>query len=364
MEDEGEIVVSGKLNTLNLNTFIRDAYANSGSSGGGPSDGGGGGGSGPGTGSPPGNNTPPENLVITIPGLTLKITISSAEWENLTANQQFAVLQILSNYSDSPTLKNAFEHYESEQVAGVQVHVGPTGVLYDGTPYNFQPGEMMVTSSHSFNPTTGGDDLVPGSTISISINTEHWNINDMKAFSNAFIHELLHPFVPDMFNPVTGIMDDHPAIVGVPGSPGLAAGALNDVFGDFNWSTNFPAPPAGPGYGGEGDNPPGNPSGPPYHHEEPIGGRSAYGESFTFDEIGDDEGTTAWFNAAITLPDQTFDNPSNLASVGWSSNISPAEQYAAEQGGGHMHAGEQDWYIINLDHLQLQHNIGDSLFIL
>jgi hypothetical protein len=270
--DDEVILVTGKLDTYALDTIIREIYATSAipAPGSGGSDGSGG----P-NGGPPTGPQPLQYLHIVLPGTRVQVKISLEDWNELSDGQKYAVIQILKNYENSPALKNAMDYYESKNVVDVEIVVGPTAKHFDGAPYAFADANaLMAVSSASRDAQTTKTDLIDGYPIVISINSQHsaFISGDLKQFATAFVHELLHPFVPDStFDPVRNEWTDHPVLYGANGQPGLHDTVRDDLFGtNINWTANLPTVPA---YGNDsaGD-PPNDPNGPPVL-DEPMGFR-------------------------------------------------------------------------------------------
>lgn len=260
MPDPVDVVVTGKLNHAAILDFMAGA-----SEGGGPS-----GGAGGVSGGTDGGGGASDSgwMTLPIPGTTLKVVIPIAEWAAMPNNMKYALAHVLLNYADSPNLKASFDYYVSQGVSAIEVHYGPRGVLAGGGTYSFVPNALMQVDAPSFDSSTSKTDLVTGKPIVISINSEAPVLNDLKAVATAFIHELLHPFVPDVVVSVrpdgSQVWDDHQLLqdpVGQPGT-GLVSVARSDIFGDIDWFAPLPDFPVQPGNGHPGSPEGEDPDGP------------------------------------------------------------------------------------------------------
>jgi hypothetical protein len=269
MEDDEEIVVTGKLDTHKLNLYMLESMLRS-LEGGVPGSSGGGGSGGTGSGGP--DDPSITTLHFSVPDLNLDVAILLSEWSLLSDKQKYVILQTLANYKSDPGLKGAFDHLVAEQVSSVRITVGSSAVDNNGNLFSFPPGAMMAVSYISENGDTTRTNIVAGTAVIISINSNHSNFtsDNMMQFATAFIHEIMHPITPDIFiDPSNGRLTDHPTLNGTGGYNGTVATAVTGVYGNIDWSITLP-----PVVNGVSGNTPDPPEGPP-QNDEPIGSRTA-----------------------------------------------------------------------------------------
>lgn len=149
-------------------------------------------------------------------GLKLRMPLDA--WNALTPAQKNAMFHVLDNYDDSPNLEASLQHRKNEAVGSILVRFGPRGWNPDGTSYEFplnRWGQLAAAAVQYERSGTAGTDIVAGSTVVISFNSEHVVGQNGDWFGRNLIHELLHPFVPDQIGRNGGEPDDHDPVEGM-----------------------------------------------------------------------------------------------------------------------------------------------------
>ena len=122
------------------------------------------------------------DLHLPFPGTSLLLSIHTSEWNALTDEMKYVVLQIVKNYQNSPGLKNAINHLENEGVSAIRLTVGPQGMKTDGSPFQFLTNALAAIAYLSASGDHTRTDIVSGSSVVISVNSLHprFLANDMK----------------------------------------------------------------------------------------------------------------------------------------------------------------------------------------
>ncbi|HEY0012449.1 MAG TPA: hypothetical protein VGB79_06300 [Allosphingosinicella sp.] len=142
--------------------------------------------------------------------LGLKFRMPEAEYNALNAVQKSALFNVFDNYHKSADLTAALQHLKNEEVQvvirfGTQSWNARTGLSFD-----FGRDTIAGTTTDYLNgPRT---DLRPGSPVFISFNSNHSKSYDYDEFSITLIHELLHPWVPNILQADNSYVDDERAI--------------------------------------------------------------------------------------------------------------------------------------------------------
>jgi len=134
-----------------------------------------------------------------IKGYTFKLIISEADWNDLSPEQQGAVVKIVTEYAQSPELKQLFDYFESHDVRNIVLH-------FDGEKYDASGawlGSFPTDPSNSADDLgfvryyrekdTDDTDISPNTDIHISLNPQL--IRSVTKFADTFMHELYHPYV-------------------------------------------------------------------------------------------------------------------------------------------------------------------------
>lgn len=157
-----------------------------------------------------------EGVTISLPELNLKVVIDSEDWSKFTERQKAVILYVFQNYAQSPDLNKALQHFENEGVTRIEIHIGDKFVGLDGQLFDFpdaQPGNSAdaVIIYDSNRGDLSRSDIV-GTTVVITFNiNEPTNLN-LDTFARNLVHELMHPWVPDVLQP-DGSYDDHPQLM-------------------------------------------------------------------------------------------------------------------------------------------------------
>ena len=138
-----------------------------------------------------------------------EIQIPAADWARFSEGEKKAIVYILTHYQDSPTLTAALRHLSNEGVSTIELRMDTAVQRQVGPPTPFgtnQDTGQPVAAAISYNHAPGdGTDIVAGSTVIITINA---NLPmSLDTFSESLIHELVHPYVPDVMVPGRGWTD-------------------------------------------------------------------------------------------------------------------------------------------------------------
>lgn len=133
-------------------------------------------------------------VLVKLPGINFPLRVPSADWGRMSASERAAFLKTMTEFAESPKLKEALDHYSAEGIVEIEVHYDNQPYGLDGTTSgSFAPGEQgrVVYSAQSG---SGGTNLTSGTKIVISINSSE--VNGAAELSLTLLHELRHPFVP------------------------------------------------------------------------------------------------------------------------------------------------------------------------
>lgn len=128
------------------------------------------------------------------------VEIPAEDWARMTPAQKQTITYILTHYQNSPTLTAALQHMSNEGVSIIEIRMDTVAHLFDGTTRPFglsHSSGQPVAAAISYNYTnTEQTEIVDGSKVVISFNSNF--ATNMDTFSRYFIHELLHPYIPDL----------------------------------------------------------------------------------------------------------------------------------------------------------------------
>jgi hypothetical protein len=157
------------------------------------------------------------NKIFKFEEFSFEIVIPEADWNRLTANEKKAIVYILQNYHVSPTLKEALQHFHNEQISHILIKTDVVRHFEDGTTASWTVSGVTAAGFVDWNKPNPNDtrDIKAGTAVIINLNASLSPTLDN--FSRDFIHELLHPVVPEYTLP-GGSTDDHDGPTGVWGS--------------------------------------------------------------------------------------------------------------------------------------------------
>ena len=175
-----------------------------------------------------------QNVVFEFEEIDIKIKIPLTEWNGMSEQQRRVITYIFQHYEKSDRLEAALQHYASEGVSEIIIRFDTQGHLIDGSTYTFQTypngsTTAAIVDSRWEQGDTTQTNLKPGVPIIISINSANPAANIMEAFARALIHELLHPWVPNLLQP-DGSYDDHDRLYGPNYNDGYVDEEYRDIF--------------------------------------------------------------------------------------------------------------------------------------
>lgn len=127
------------------------------------------------------------------------VEIPAADWERMTPAQKQAITYILKHYHESPTLVAALRHLSDEGVSVIEIRRDAEAHLLNGTtrPFGLDENGQVPAAVIDYHPISpDGRQIADGSKAIITFNL-NFPMNADGA-SRYLIHELLHPFIPDV----------------------------------------------------------------------------------------------------------------------------------------------------------------------
>ncbi len=151
---------------------------------------------------------------VQIPGSSLSIKVPTNDWAKLPADKQSIFYDMIKNFDRAPELNKALRFYESKNVSEIIFRFDDHYINWDGAvkPFEIQRGqtnEDVAVAVHKSDNNNGDRTMITANTpIVIWFNTDTLSALQNNYFSEVIVHELLHPFAPDIVMPV-GPRDDH-----------------------------------------------------------------------------------------------------------------------------------------------------------
>ncbi|HEX8643609.1 MAG TPA: hypothetical protein VF702_06810 [Allosphingosinicella sp.] len=175
-----------------------------------------------------------ENVIFVFEDIGIRIRIPLVEWNDMSDPQRRTMTYVFQHYDQSDRLVAALTHYAREGVAEIIVRFDTRSHQTDGTSVEFNRysngsiAGATVDSDWNTSDITKTD-LLPGSTIVISINSAHPANDIMYVFAKTIIHELLHPWVPETLQR-DGTMGDEDQLQGPDRAGGIVDEEYKDIF--------------------------------------------------------------------------------------------------------------------------------------
>jgi hypothetical protein len=131
-------------------------------------------------------------VLVKLPGIAFPLRIPSADWVRMGKDERASFLKTMTEFAESPKLKQALEYYAAEGISEIEIHYDDQPFNLDGTRGAFRANQSGQVDYIAHN--SAGTDLKAGGKIVISINSDL--ANSASKFSKALLHELRHPIVP------------------------------------------------------------------------------------------------------------------------------------------------------------------------
>ena len=179
-----------------------------------------------------------DNVIFVFEDIGIRIRIPLAEWNDMSDPQRRTMTYIFQHYDQSDRLEAALYHYAREGVSEIIIRFDTRGHLLNGSspPFRIYDDGRIVGGIVDYDWVDSDltkTDLEPGRPIIISLNSAHPYANIPAEFAKMLIHELLHPWVPDILQP-DGHPSDHDRLYGP---------NYNDGWVDDEYRKIFPAAP-------------------------------------------------------------------------------------------------------------------------
>jgi hypothetical protein len=156
-------------------------------------------------------------IIFHIQAMGVDVIIPKLEWSLMTPLQQKSLLNLLENLDQAPATSSAIAYYASQGVTNINIRYGTEAWRHDGTPDNWtvdvygrNPMAQVSYRSEPNDPTRF--DLVPGTSMTISINSLATMIQGGEMFTKVIMHELFHAYIPDAGVSGPGNWTDHTSI--------------------------------------------------------------------------------------------------------------------------------------------------------